>query len=120
MLALRAALDKKALEPTLLDVRKLCSYTDFILLVSARSDRQVAAISDAVATTLKQAGHRPLGSEGLDGGGWSLLDFGDAIVHVFHHPTREHYNLESLWNDAPRVPLEVPADARITADNPVY
>ncbi|RMH37532.1 MAG: ribosome silencing factor [Deltaproteobacteria bacterium] len=119
-LALAAALDKKALEPVLLDVGELCSYADYILIVSARSDRQVGAICDAVLGSLKERGQRPLGTEGETSGQWGLLDFGDVIVHVFHHPTREFYDLESLWSDAPRVPIDIPDDARIRADEPIY
>ena len=116
-LALDTALDKKALEPTLLDVRALCSYTEYILMVSGRSDRQVDAIADAVAQALKSVGRRPLGVEGVTSGQWALLDFGDLVIHVFLHPVRLHYDLESLWHEAPRVPIEVPADAHATPDD---
>jgi ribosome-associated protein len=116
-LALTAALDKKALEPVLLDVRALCSYTEYILLVSGRSDRQVDAIADAISQALKQHGRRALGVEGVRSGQWALLDVGDVVVHVFHHPMRLHYDLESLWHEAPRVPIEVPADARATPED---
>jgi ribosome-associated protein len=115
--ALEAALDKKALEPALLDVRALCSYTEYILMVSGRSDRQVDAIADAVTQALKSQGRRPLGVEGVTSGQWALLDFGDLVVHVFLHPVRLHYDLESLWHEAPRVPIEVPAEARATPDD---
>jgi ribosome-associated protein len=107
-----AALEKKCLDPVLLDVRALASYTDYILIVSGRSDRQVQSIGEGVRETLRQEGARPMGSEGLKDGQWSLLDFGDLIVHVFYHPVREFYDLEGLWADAPRVPLEVPPEAR--------
>jgi len=116
-LALEAALGKKALEPVLLDVRELCSYTEYILMVSGRSDRQVDAIADAVAQALKAAGRRALGVEGVTSGQWALLDFGDLVVHVFLHRVRLHYDLESLWHEAPRVPIEVPAEARATPDD---
>lgn len=119
-LALRAALDRKALEPTLLDLRELCSYTDFILIVSARSDRQVGAIFDSITTTLKENGHKPLGTEGAESGQWALVDYGEVIVHIFHHPVRGHYDLESLWVDAARVPIDVPDEARVRADEPIY
>jgi ribosome-associated protein len=115
--ALEASLDKKALEPVLLDMRGLCSYTNYILIVSGRSDRQVDAISDGVRMALKRTDHELLGNEGLGSGQWALLDFGDVIVHVFHHPVRGHYDLESLWSDAPRVPIEVPPEARATPDD---
>jgi ribosome-associated protein len=116
-LALDAALDKKALEPVLLDVRALCSYTEYILLVSGRSDRQVDAIAEAASVALKAHGRRPLGVEGVTSGQWALLDFGDVVIHVFMHPMRLHYDLESLWHEAPRVDIEVPADARATPDD---
>jgi ribosome-associated protein len=114
--ALAVALDKKALEPILLDVRELCSYCNYQLVVSGRSDRQVDAISEGIQVGLKADDMRPLSFEGLRSGQWALLDYGDFVVHVFHHPLREHYDLEGLWNDAPRVPIDVPADARIRID----
>jgi ribosome-associated protein len=116
-LALETALGKKALEPVLLDVRALCSYTEYILTVSGRSDRQVDAIADAVTQALKAQGRRPLGVEGVTSGQWALLDFGDLVVHVFLHPVRLHYDLESLWHEAPRVPIDVPDEARATPDD---
>jgi ribosome-associated protein len=115
MRALTLALDKKALEPVLLDVRELCSFCNYQLVVSGRSDRQVDAITDGITAGLKLDGLRPLGAEAARSGQWSLLDYGDFVVHVFLHSAREHYDLEGLWNDAPRVPLEVPPDARLPA-----
>ncbi len=114
--AVAAALEKKALEPVLLDVHELASYPDFILIVSGRSDRQVIAISDAVIEALAREKARPLGTEGQKGGQWTLLDFGDLIVHVFYHPVRDFYDLESFWVDAPRVPLEIPDEARVSVE----
>lgn len=123
MRALALALDKKALEPVLLDVRELCSFCNYQLVVSGRSDRQVDAIADGINAGLKAEGHRPLGAEGARTGQWSLLDYGDFVVHVFLHSAREHYDLEGLWSDAPRVPIDVPEDARIpeeTYDDAAY
>ena len=114
--AVEIVLEKKGLQPTLLDVRDLASYTDFILVVSGRSDRQVQAIADGLVAAFKAEGKRPLGTEGAKNGQWMLLDFGDLIAHVFYHPAREYYNLESLWIDAPRVPIDIPEDARVRAD----
>ncbi|HEX3479973.1 MAG TPA: ribosome silencing factor [Kofleriaceae bacterium] len=113
MRALTLALEKKALEPVLLDVRELCSFCNYQLVVSGRSDRQVDAITDGIIAGLKLDDLRPLGAEAARSGQWSLLDYGDFVVHVFLHSAREHYDLEGLWNDAPRVPLEVPPDARL-------
>jgi ribosome-associated protein len=111
--ALALALDKKALEPVLLDVRELCSFCNYQLVVSGRSDRQVDAIAEGISVGLKTDGMRPIGSEGARTGQWALLDYGDFVVHVFLHSAREHYDLEGLWNDAPRIPIDVPADARV-------
>lgn len=116
--ALALALEKKALEPVLLDVRELCSFCNYQLLLSARSERQVDAIADAIELGLKDEGMRPLSAEGARSGQWTLLDYSDFVVHVFVHPAREHYDLEGLWSDAPRVPIDVPADARITSVDP--
>jgi ribosome-associated protein len=109
--AIEAALDKKALLPVLLDVSERATYTDFIGIVSGRSDRQVEAIAEHVAATLKARGWQLLSREGNGSGRWTLLDFGDIVVHVFYHPVREFYDIESLWIDAPRVKLKVPPEA---------
>jgi len=113
--AVAAALDKKAVEPVLIDVCGLSSYADFIVVVSGRSDRQVDAIADGVCETLSARGRRPIGREGARNGRWVLIDFGDVVVHVFYHPLREVFDIESLWIDAPRVKLQIPAEARADA-----
>lgn len=110
--AVEGALDNKALDPLLLDVRGLCSYTNYIVLVSGRSDRHVESICEGIMKTMREQGHVVLGTEGKRSGQWALLDFGDCVVHVFYHATREHYDLEGLWIDAPRVTLDVPEEAR--------
>jgi ribosome-associated protein len=123
MRALALALDKKALEPVLLDVRELCSFCNYQLVVSGRSDRQVDAIADGINAGLKAEGFQPLGAEGARTGQWSLLDYGDFVVHVFLLSAREHYDLEGLWSDAPRIPIDVPEEARIpeeTYDDAAY
>lgn len=118
MRALAIALDKKALEPILLDVRALCSFTNYQLVLSGRSDRQVDSIADGIELALKAEGMRPISTEGARSGQWALLDYGDFVVHVFLHSVREHYDLEGLWNDAPRVPIDVPDDARVAQGDP--
>jgi ribosome-associated protein len=112
--AVATVLEKKGVEPVLLDVRALASYADYILVVSGRSDRQVQAISDGLLKAFAEKGTRPLGVEGRGEGHWTLCDFGDVIVHVFYHPMREFYDLEGLWHDAARVPLDLPADAHLS------
>lgn len=118
--AIEAALDKKALLPVLIDVSGRASYTDFIGVVSGRSDRQVDAIAENVVAMMKQRGWQLLGREGNGNGRWTLLDFGDVVLHVFYHPVREFYDIESLWIDAPRVKLKVPPEAAHFQEETLY
>ena len=118
--AMEAALDKHALQPVLIDVSSMGSYTDFIGIVSGRSDRQVDAIAEAVSLALKARGLYPLGQEGTGSGRWTLLDFGAFVIHVFYHPVREFYDLESLWIEAPRVKLDVPPEAVLQQPDALY
>lgn len=101
-----AALHKHAQDLVLLDVAELSGYADYFLLASARSTRQAAAIADYVLRFLKKSGVKPMGQDGLKEGRWALLDYGDVVVHVFHQPVRELYDLDSLWADAPRLEYE--------------
>lgn len=110
--AVAAAFTKNALQPALLDVTGLASYTDYLLILSARSVRQVEAIAEAVQQGMKAKGHDPLGREGMRGGQWVLVDYGDVVVHVFYHPIREYYDIEGLWAEAERVELEVPPELK--------
>lgn len=118
--AIEAALDKKALMPVLLDVSDRASYTDYIGVVSGRSDRQVDAIAEHVTRVMQERGMRLIGREGSGNGRWTLLDFGDVILHVFYHPVREVYDIESLWIDAPRVTLQVPPEAQLYQPDALY
>lgn len=113
MSAFDAAITKNAMEPVLLDVSHLASYTDFLLVLSARSLRQVDAITEAVHQGMKEAGYDPISREGNRGGKWVLLDYGDVVIHVFYHPVREYYDLEGLWIEGERVELDVPAELRV-------
>lgn len=108
--AIDTALDKKALAPAVLRVTELAGYTDWVVILSARSERQVHAIASAIVTELKKQGVVPRGTDGFDGHQWDLLDYDDFIVHVFHHPVRTHFDLESMWSDAPRVDLHLPPE----------
>ncbi len=114
MTAVEAALDKKGLEPVLLDVSAEASYTDHILIISARSDRHAQAIADGIRAEVRaRFGRAPRGVEGnTRDGQWALLDYGDLIIHVFYHPLREFYDLESLWSEARTVELKIPAESR--------
>jgi ribosome-associated protein len=117
---IEAALDKKALVPILLDVSGRATYTDFIGVVSGRSDRQVDAIAEHVREIMARRGWRLLGREGTGNGRWTLLDFGDVVLHVFYHPVREVYDIEGLWIDAPRVAIEVPPEAQLYQSDALY
>jgi ribosome-associated protein len=101
-----AALDKKAEDVTVLDVRGLTSYADFFVIMTADSDRQASAIADHVEQTMKAAGVSKVGVEGYETGRWILVDYGDVVAHVMNRESREFYDLESLWADAPRFRLE--------------
>jgi len=102
-LAVEASLGKKAEEPCVLDLRELCSFTDFFLVMHGNSSRQNVAVAEAVEAALKPAGFRPLSVEGRESAEWVLLDYGSLVVHVFSRAAREHYALEKLWGDAPRL-----------------
>lgn len=108
--ALELAVNAKAQGPVVLQLTEVAGYTDYALIVSGRSDRHVGGITEAILAGLKAEGLAPIGSDGLDEHLWDLLDFDDFLVHVFYHPVRRHYDLESMWNDAPRVELGLPAD----------
>jgi ribosome-associated protein len=99
------ALDKKALDVTVLDVHAISSITDYFLLCSGKSTTHVRTIADAIRTELKENGIRPLHAEGAADSGWVLLDYGDVLMHVFLEDTRAYYALERLWGDAPSVSL---------------
>jgi ribosome-associated protein len=99
----RAALDKKALDVVVLDLRHTPAFTDFFVLCSGQNQRQVKAIVDAVEETLRAAKVRPAHIEGYDRAEWVLMDYFNFIVHVFAPQTREFYSLERLWGDAERI-----------------
>lgn len=98
------ALEHKATNLAILDMRELVSYTDAFVLCTANNRRQVQAIADAVSVAAKRDfGIIPTGVEGLEAARWVLVDLGDIVVHVFDGPLREFYDLDGLWRDAPRL-----------------
>jgi ribosome-associated protein len=103
--AVRAALDKKALDVVVLDLRKTPAFTDFFILCSGLNQRQVRAIADAVEAALRAAEIRPAHVEGYERAEWVLMDFFSFIVHVFTPDTREFYALERLWGEADRLEM---------------
>lgn len=111
-IAARVGLEKLAENVVLLDVRKLSSYADFLVLMTATSDRHAESLARSVDDELRRLGERPIGVEGERGGNWVLIDTGDVVVHVFLEETREFYDLDGLWADAPRKQMEAPAVAK--------
>jgi ribosome-associated protein len=103
--ALHAAGEKKALEPVILDLREIASFTDYFVIVSGANERQVQAISDEIYETLKKSGHAAARVEGYKTAEWILLDYGDFVVHVFEQKARKFYDLERLWRESKRVEL---------------
>ena len=100
---------KSAADIVALDMRELVSYTDFLVICSGRNERQAAAITDEVAFRLK--GEERLLAGQVEGGaaaGWAVLDYLDCVLHVFTPEARDRYRLEVLWEDAPRLDLELP------------
>ena len=109
--AVRAALDKKAVDVVVLDLRNTPAFTDYFVLCSGLNQRQVKAIADAVAETLRAVKVRPAHVEGYDRAEWVLMDFFTFIVHTFTPQTREFYSLERLWGDAERIEVKDPEPA---------
>jgi ribosome-associated protein len=106
----RLALDRKALELVVLDMAGLVMYTDLFVICSGQSTQQVKAIVERIEEGLKAGGIRPQGVEGRTFAHWVLMDYGDVIVHVFEEETREFYELDKLWMDAPRVAVDEDTD----------
>lgn len=98
--AVAAALERKAQDLKVLNLGPVSDFTDYFLICSGTSDRQVQAISEAIQQALAAEGVRPLHVEGQRSGNWVLLDYGDLVAHVFQTEPREFYALERLWSDA--------------------
>ncbi len=100
------ALDLKAQDVVLLDLKGVTDVTDFFIVASGTSDTHVRAVAEHIVAELKKEGVTVHHEEGLTQGRWALLDFVDFVVHVFHPTLRQFYQLERLWSDAREVPLE--------------
>ena len=105
-LCARAAIEKKAEDPVILDVRKLCSFTDFFVILSGRSTRHVQGLAETIEEELRSKRLSTTKAEGLNEGTWVLLDYNDIVVHIFYSETRKFYDIEGLWHDAPRISLD--------------
>jgi ribosome silencing factor RsfS/YbeB/iojap len=106
-LAVQAAANKKAENIKILDLKKLSSFTDYFVVCSGQSDRQVQAIADSIVIELKEDGFTPISMEGYREGRWVLVDYGDVVIHVFLDALREYYDIEQLWQNAPKVPIPI-------------
>lgn len=112
-LTFRIISERKAVDPVLLKVGRLTALTDYFLVASGRSTRQVQAIQRHLEKRMRAEGFKVSGIEGEKEGHWVLMDYNDVVIQLFYHPYREFYDLEGLWMDAPRValPNEAPGKA---------
>lgn len=108
--------DRQAHDIVLLHVGPLVGYTDWFVVASGKSDRQVKALASHVERTGRSDGLRPLGSEGTERGHWALVDYGDVIVHIFRDEERYFYDLESLWAEATKLPY--PPEGHVRPERP--
>jgi len=105
LLCINAVLQKKAKKIVVLNVKEISSFTDYMLICSGATDRQVKAVSGAIQEFLKKEGMLPLGVEGEANAEWVLLDYDDVVISVFQESARDFYGLEDLW-DAPRMEID--------------
>ena len=106
-LCAEGALDKKAEDVVVLDMRKISSFTDFFLIVSGTSEPQLKAIAGSIREKVRSVtGLRPIAEDGFPISQWVIIDYGSVIIHIFHKDKRDLYGLESLWGDAGRLEIE--------------
>ncbi len=108
LLLTRLALDRKACDLVVMDVRGLTSIADYFIICSGRSDRQVQSIAQGLEESSSKPGIKPFAVEGVGRGHWVLMDFSDVIVHIFYEPVRKFYDLDGLWGHAPKAELPEP------------
>lgn len=101
-------LDKKALNVVILDLSNKTTIADYFVVASGASQPQVQTICENLIRSLRKFGHKPLREEGVQDGRWGLIDLGDIMVHVFQEHMRDFYDLEGLWQDAPKIRVEDP------------
>ncbi|MEI7591317.1 MAG: ribosome silencing factor [Deltaproteobacteria bacterium] len=119
LLFANAALEKKAKDMAIVYVGDTSSVTDYFIVCTGTSDRHVVALCDAIQLDAKKAGFLPIGVEGKDYGNWTLLDYGDVVIHIFLDSVRKFYEIERLWMDVPKmlVPEDVYKITKISLDN---
>jgi len=106
LLCVNIILERKAVDPVLFKVAALTSITDYFLIASGTSSRQVQAIAQHLQRRMKEEGFTTFGKEGEKDGHWILLDYSDVVIHLFYQPIREFYDLEGLWVEAPRIEID--------------
>jgi len=102
-LCYNSAVDKKANDVVVLDVRGISEVADIFIIGGGSSGRHVRTIADSIEKALRQAGEKEYHIEGYENALWILLDAGDVVIHIFQNDTRRYYNLERLWDDAEKV-----------------
>jgi ribosome-associated protein len=107
--------DAKARDISVLDMRKISDFTDYMVIATGTSNRHVQSTADKVVDALREHGMRAVGVEGGRIGDWVLIDFGDVVVHVMREEIRDFYNLEKLWSDARRVKTNIPGKSAKTS-----
>lgn len=103
--------DKKGIAVSILDVSELLVVTELFVIATGTSPRHVKTLVDEAEEALREADRKPFRREGKEYGRWVLLDYGDFVIHVFDQETREFYDLERLWSDAPRIDVTSGATA---------
>ena len=101
---------RKVIDPVALNLSNLTSVADTFIILSGRSHRHVSAIAEHIRLSLKKDGMMPLSVEGKRQGHWVILDYGHVVIHVFHEPVRDVYDLEGFWADAPRIDTPFSSD----------
>ncbi|MCX6957279.1 MAG: ribosome silencing factor [Verrucomicrobiae bacterium] len=108
-----AALDKKAEDPIILDLRAISSFADFFVIVSASSEPQIKAVASSIRDRMRtEKGIPPHADDAYPGSRWIVIDFGNIIVHIFHQELRKIYDLESLWNDSKKIVVKEEKEPR--------
>ncbi|MBI4687956.1 MAG: ribosome silencing factor [Nitrospirae bacterium] len=98
--------DKKAKDIVILEMKSLTSFADYFVICSGENPVHIKALSEEIEERLSKNKVRPMGVEGLGAARWVLMDYGDIIVHIFDEDTRDFYQLEKLWLDAPKIPIK--------------
>jgi len=108
-----ACLDAKGRDVAVLDMRSVFDLSDYFIIVSGRSDRQVQGICNKLLMSMQDHGLTPDLMEGFDEGHWVILEFGEVLIHVFYEPLRDHYDIEGLWTRATKMRVSLGADGAV-------